>query len=215
MSLTLTMAQAMWSVLDEIATNKTDHHFLAGVRKKTAELEGVTLPEKVIAVAKTFCAVMGRPARNSMLEADDDRYPVSEYRFPVNWWQLAMARLVYATSGAVDMAEPWFKADSVDGAVLSPRQVDQFFKEFNSEQDDENQIEVGGIPEGYSNAAYLGQFKALVCGDRMAEMNRDSGVIDDVAAQILGIEHPMDGRYLRTWEKYEERSVRKWLMSVK
>lgn len=221
MNLFLTMVGAMYRILKDIATSKTQRYFLANIERELEKVgdqksdEAKQYPKLICDVVRTFCAVMSKRAKSSMIEADGERYPVSDYTFPTAWWQLALARVVYATRGAIEFADPYFKAESVPGRLLSPSQVARFFEMYNSTQNGSEPISMAGVPESFNNFAYLGQFKALVSGDGMADWNAEGGVFDDIVAQLLEIEAPVDSRFVKTWEKYDERSVDKWLMSVK
>lgn len=213
MNLYQTMANALWLIMQEYASSKTDRYFLSGIKKSMAN--DSAFPEVVGDVVRTFCAVMSKRSKGSMINADGENWPVEEYRFPEAWWQLTRGRIVYATRSADEHATPYFQFEAVDGKVLTPNQVVRFFESYNSAQNQSDlSINPGPVPDGFNDTADLLQFKALVAADGMTEWN-PSGTIEDMVAQLLGVQCPLSDDYLLTWEKYDERSVAKWLMSVK
>lgn len=220
MNLFLTMVAAMYRILKDIAAPRTQRYFLSGVERELCSVggqksdEAKQYPVLICDVVRTFCAVMTKQAKSSMVDADDERYPVADYQFPKNWWELAKARKVYASRGAIEYAVPYFRYTGVEGKVLSPLQVLRFFDTYNATQPDSDKIELAGVPESFNNFEYLMSFKSLCCGEMMADWNSDGGTLEDYVAQLLQIEAPLTPDCLRKWEKYDERSVDKWLMSV-
>lgn len=215
MNLFLTMVAAMWRILRDIATSKTQRYFLSSVERdmSDADDDGDQYPMLIGDVVRTFCMVMSKRAKSSRVEADGENYPVSDYQFPTAWWKLSLARRVYMTRGAIEFAKPYFEFEAIPGRIMSPAQVMRFFEAYNSTQTDQTKIVLAGVPDNFNDSAYLNQFKALCSGDLMSDWN-EAGEIEDIVAQILGITCPVDSQYLKTWERYEERSVDKWLMSV-
>lgn len=215
MSIFEILVGAMWRIMRDIASSKTQRYVLANVEKQMSD-DYEQYPELFCNIVRTFCAIMTKRAKSSMVEADDDRYPVSDYAFPVHWWDLALARRVYMTKGAIEYAVPYFSFsdEGLKGTILSPAQVKRFFDAYNSGQAEDDTIKVVLAPENFNDSAYLYQFKALVCDGMMTDWN-ESGTLVDVVAQILDVHVPGDAKYYNTWERYEERSVDKWLMSVR
>lgn len=217
MNLYLLIVAAMWRIMLDIASTKTQRYFLSGLEKRKTDNETeekFEYPKLVCDVVRTFCKVMTKRAKSSRIEAEGEFYPVSDYEFPTNWWSLTVARLVFASQGSIQYAKPYFKVEDVDGPCISPSRVKRFFEAYNLNQTEDTRIGLCGVPDSFNDEAYLNQFKALTIGDHLADWN-SVGVIDEMVAQILGIPCPVSTEFVKTWEKYEERSVDKWLMSVK
>lgn len=216
MNLYLLIVAAMWRIMVDIASTKTQRYFLSGLekRKTDKDTEEPEYPKLVCDVVRTFCKVMTKRAKSSRIEAEGEFYPVSDYEFPENWWKLAAARLVYSSSGSIEYAKPYFQVEEIDGLCISPSRVKRFFEAYNQNQTEETKLQLCGVPESFNDFAYLNQFKTLTIGDLVADWN-SAGTFDEMVAQVLGIPCPVSAEYMKTWEKFEERSVDKWLMSVK
>lgn len=213
MNLYQIMAIALWTIMQEYASSKTDRYFLSGIRKSMAT--DSAFPDVVGDVVRTFCAVMSKRSKGSMVAADGENWPVEDYKFPEAWWKLASGRIVYAARSADEHAKPYYKYEAVAGKLLTPNQVMRFFESYNATQNSGDlSISPVPVPSGFNDTADLSQFKALVGSGGMTEWNA-SGTIEDIVAQLLEVECPVADEYLQLWEKYDERSVAKWLMSVK
>lgn len=213
MNLYLLIVAAMWRILCDIATTKTQRYFLSSIEKQKAD-DNPEIPKLVCDVVRTFCVVMTKRSKNSMVLAEGEQYPVSEYQFPTNWWSLARARIVYASRGSIDYVTPYFQFEGIDGPCISPSRVARFFESYNAAQTETTRIKIEGVPAEFNDFAYLNQFKTLMVGDDVADWNMASGVFDEMVSQVLAIPCPVDPEFVRTWESFEERSVDKWLMSV-
>lgn len=212
-----TMVKALDMILREYASTKTDRYFIRNLDsdKSKVNVDGKDYPKKMCDVVRTFLVVMSAPTASSMIDADGQRYPVNLYEFPTQWWMLAKLRKVWGTIHSAEIGQPWFRYQHTpNGDVMTPDQVKRFFVEYNVTQTEGVKIETSGVPAGYDDFVSVLDFKALCVGDRMGDMNHEGGVIEEIAAQIVGIEHPMEAKYLKTWEPFDERSVAKWLMSV-
>lgn len=213
MNLYQTMAIALWTMICEFASSKTDRYFLSGIKKSMAN--DSAYPEIVGDVVRTFCAVMSKRSKSSMITADGENWPVEDFKFPLAWWSLTRGRIVYATRSADEHAKPYYQFEAVDGKLLTPNQVTRFFDSYNAAQNQGDlMIELGPVPADFNDTADLLQFKALVGENGMTEWNA-SGTIEDIVAQLLEVECPVDDEFLQLWDEYDERSVAKWLMSVK
>lgn len=216
MNLYQTIVAATWRIMTDVASTKTQRYFLSGLEKRKTDnqTDSIEYPKLVCDVVRTFCKVMTKRAKSSRIEAEDEFYPVSDYEFPTNWWALTAARLVYASKGSIEYATPYFEVEEIDGPCISPSRVKRFFEAYNLNQTEDTRLQLCGVPASFDDYAYLTQFKTLVIGDSVADWN-GGGEIDEMVAQILGIPCPVSAEFVKTWEKFEERSVDKWLMSVK
>lgn len=217
MNLYLLIVAALWRMMSDIASTKTQRYFLSSLEKRKTDDDANGSPEYpklVCDVVRTFCEVMTKRAKSSRIEAEGEYYPVSDFEFPENWWKLTAARLVFASRGSIEYAAPYYQYQGVGGEFISPSRIKRFFEAFNQNQTEETRFQLCGVPSAFDDYAYLTQFKTLTIGDSVADWN-SGGEIDEMVAQILEIPCPVKAEYVKTWEKFEERSVDKWLMSVK
>lgn len=212
--ISMAMAMSLWRVMIDIASSKTERYVIATLKKDMAE--GEQVPEKIKDIVSTFNAIMSKRTKTSQIEAEGDRYQVTDYQFPEAFWQLARARRVFVTPDSIEHSTPYWEAESAEGNLVSPERINRFFEQFNSNQTDGSKIVLSGPTDDFNNPVSLSDFKALVTSNgRMCSWNVTTGTLDDMVAQILGITAPVSEEYLYTWEQYDERSVDKWLTSVK
>lgn len=204
---------SMWRIMCDIASTKTDRYFLSNIEKQKAD-DLTEYPKLVCDVVRTFCVILTKQSKSSMVLAEGENFPVADYQFPEHWWELARARRVYATQGSIEFADPYFVVESTVGECITPSRVLRFFEGYNQNQLETSRLKLAGVPSDFNDYAYLGMFKTLMFDDSVGDNNMASGVFDEMVSQVLNIPHPLDARFVKTWERYEERSVDKWLMSV-
>lgn len=218
MNLLVVLLSALQFVFDHYAGAKTRRYFVQELRAKGEKVEvgGEKYPVRMVDVVKTFIAILAEPSSNSMIEAEGDLSHVCDYEFPTEWWSLAKARKVFRSQRAIAMCSPVFEILADDSwNVLAPDTVSAFFKSFNNDQGKYDYvIALSKVPPFFNEVTTLSQFKALCYGDkRMMEYN-ESGVIDDLVAQVVGISiGDVDPETCATFERASERTVARWLMS--
>lgn len=204
------------NVLRDYASSKTKRYFLRDVLTRANESEDDDGVSAVIGdVVRTFIAILSRKHVDSMIEVDDENYPVRSYEFPVKWWELAKARIVYTSRSAAAKSDPYFKVDALEGNLLTPLQVRQFFEEYNANQGDLYKIVLGeATKELFGDGCTVFDFKAFCFEDGMVHAN-EAGSIEPEVAQILGVESPFrSSSIVSTFGKDEGRIIERWLMSV-
>lgn len=214
MELFLTLAIALVNTLREFAGAKTRRYFIKEILPNNAT-NADDIPVAAADVVRTFIAILTCRHLSSMVETVDDAYPVSDYEFPSQWWDLARGRFVYTSRAAIAKAKSYDEVESVDGNILSPFQVSQFFEEYNANQGNLYKVVLAKpTADQFVAGATVNDFKALCYGDRMVHHN-EAGTIEPEVAQVLEIGSPYtEDEEVVTFNRTEGRVIARWLMSV-
>lgn len=216
MTLLAVLVMVLMYAIEECASSGTARYFVHDLMAgKPDDADDDWRPDKITDIAKTFIELLSKQSLNSLIHVDGEMYHVSDYRFPETWWQLAQAKEVYASRGAVALCQPMFKVTPVNvGSLLSPSAVQRFFLNFNDRQKEGDFIfKLGPAPANFGDVAVLTNLRAVVTEDgKMLEVN-DQGSIDDLVTQVLGVEscYDLDEDCCKLYMPASERTVREWL----
>lgn len=212
------LAVSMFNLLTEICSFKTKQYFLGNLKMVEVKVgpgdtdTGKTAQE-ILDVLSTLFTCLGKESKRSPVEVSGESYPISDYQFPANMWELAKARKIYVSRDAVDRMDPYFEIDDVPGNVLTPRQVSRFFEMFNVNQFENDKIVVSACPDSISwDPSVLCDCKAFMDeSDTQFISFNENGTIPIEVIQILSVYCPdfseellyhypaFDWRYLTTW----------------
>lgn len=209
----------------EYASPKTRRYFVnvlyravdGGVPVEARNLADPDLyPARMLDLVRTFVAVLAKRSRSASLIVDGDSYPVADYEFPDRWWDLAKARFVYSSVSASSRCDPMFRVNAIDGRLLAPHQVHDFFRDYNSNEAEADRISVSLCPATFNDVATISDFSALcdLESNSMVYWSGAAGTISDYVAQVLQIACPVsDVNLLSMYDMATERAVAKWLIS--
>lgn len=190
------------------ATSRTRKYFInRDVDPKKEYAPGETYFEKrAAAIADTIKYIA--TLKSSSFICDGEVMNICDYYVPENFNQLIKAGRVYFNSDAREADVAMFQVNvGTDLEILSDREFNKFFNDFNENQ----QEKVGLVPMVKPEGCLISELENAKTSDDVT-VKLGGSVIAGEAAALMEVQLPMPSRLFATTVHYTEKELEKWLM---